>query len=542
MPSPIPSRSLLAALATFGMVTSTSAGRAAEPQAEPAWDDPLCVAPDDLMPPTRWLRSASLDVRGQLPTPEETAAVVDAEATGEAGAAEAAVVRLIDEWLASEAFADRFVRLHRELLWNNISNLTPYGVSASLSLGNNTTTAAYRSGAIARRLRGADVRCLNEPAQFGDDGAVLATLQDDGSMREGWVEVRPYWAPDTTIRVCAFDAQAGALSANGVSCNSNLGTAQRDCGCGPNLNWCATSTQARTLMQAFAEDVDRRVRDIIRDDRSYLDLFTTSRGYVNGPIVHFLRHQTQITRMRIQPLFVDLERLPALEWHQTDTWVPVELGPHHAGVLTSPAFLIRFQTARARANRFYTAFLCRPFNPSADGVAVEDIDEPDLQERAGCNYCHAELEPAAAHWGRWGERGTSFLDPAAFPAYDPQCESCARSSLACPTRCTQNYVTRPLSDKEAEWTGWLLGYTFRREEHMLAVEEGPDYLALTEAVEGRLPRCVAQTALGKLLGAAEDVTNSTWIDLLAQTFVASDFRYREVVRDILLDETYRRAR
>jgi hypothetical protein len=542
MPQTTPARRLFALAATFGGV---ALGASALAEDTPAWDEQLCVAPDDLLSPTRWLRAVSLDVRGRLPSLEETAAVVEAEARGEEGAPEAVVAAMLDEWLVSDAFAERFVRLHRELLWNNVSDQRPYGNAASLSAGNNTTTAAYRNGTVARRLRGADVRCLNEPAVFDADGGIVATPQPDGTTREGWVAVSPYWAPDTLIRVCAYDAQDRAVSANGVPCNSNAGASERDCGCGPSLNWCATSAQSPQLMRSFAEDVDRRVRDIVREDRSYLDLFTSSRAWVNGPIVHFLRHQTNITRMRFRPLLIDLNRLPDLAWHQVDTWVEVDLGDHHAGVLTSPAFLLRFQTERARANRFYTAFLCQPFDPPEGGLPVaseEAVREPDLQVRAGCDYCHAVLEPAAAHWGRWGERGMSYLDPVAYPAFDPQCASCARSSVACPTRCTQNYVTTPLSPKEAEWTGWLLGYTFRREDHMLAVEQGPAFLALTAAVDGRLPRCVAQTALGRLLGAAEDASDPAHIDALAQALVSSDFRFRDVMRDVLLAATYRRVR
>jgi hypothetical protein len=541
------SRSATLTAVCAAVIAALAAGPAARAEAvgADADTDLLCTAPEEALQPARWLRALSLDVRGQLPSPEETQAVLDAEATGEDGAADLAVGRLLDEWLVSDAFAERFVRLHRELLWNNIADQRPFGVAAGLSLGNNTTTSAYRSGTVATRLRGMDVRCLNEPATFDADGVVVTTLQPDGTRREGYVEVAPYWAPDTTIRVCAFDAQTRAVSMNGIPCNSNSGTAERDCGCGPNLNWCGTNAQAVTLMQSFASDVDRRMRDIVREDRPYLDLFTGSRAYVNGPIVHFLRHQTNITRMRVLPLFVDLARLPDLTFSQVDTWVEVDLGQHHAGVLTSPAFLLRFQTERARANRFYTAFLCQPFDPPAGGLPVADeasVREPDLQLRAGCSYCHAVLEPASAHWGRWGERGMSYLDPEDFPAYDAACAGCARSNVTCPTRCSQNYVTRPLSDKEAAWTGWLLGYTFRRPEHMLAVERGPELLVHTAAVDGRLPRCMAKTALSHLLGDAEDVHDEAWIDGLAQGFVASDFRFRDILRSILLDATYRRVR
>lgn len=504
-------------------------------------DGELCAPPEDSLSATRWLRATSLAIRGLIPTPQEYEAIADVSPDE----LEDIVSQLVDEWLVSDAFADRFVRLHRDLFWNNILDQRLHAVNVSLSPGNNTTSHWTRTGTMATRYRARNVRCLNEPARFGDNGEILTTPQTDGSNREGWVWVSPYWDPNNPIKVCAFDAQDRLVSQNGIACNTNQGLAERDCGCGPNLIWCAASAQMDIIQKSLMDDLERRVRDIILDDRSYLDLFTATTGYVNGPIVHFLKHQSTLTRTRVQPVLTDVTRLPDLPFTAIDTWVEVDLGDHHAGLLTSPSYLLRFQTERARANRFYTAFLCQPFNPPAGGLPVADeasIREPDLQLRDGCSYCHALLEPAAAHWGRYSERGMAWLDPRTYPAFDPSCESCARSGLPCPTRCTQNYVMTPTTVSETRWLGWLNGYVFRRDEHMRSIEEGPSLLVHRSAVDGRLPRCTARTAAERLFGEDLGDADEPLVDLLAQHFVSSGFAYRDLVKELVMNKTFRRVR
>ncbi len=516
--------------------------------ASPAHADdapPWCEEAADTLSPTRWLRAASLSIRGRVPSVDELGAIVTAADAEHPEAIADAAADIVDGWLESDDFADRFVRLHRELFWNNVSDQRPHAVNVTLSPGNGTTTMWARLGTMANRFRGRNVRCLNTPATFGPDGEIETVPQADGSSREGWVWVSPFWDPDNPIKVCAFDAQARLVSQNGIPCNSNQGLVERDCGCGPNLRWCASPQTIETIMRSMATEMDLRVRDIVKKDRPYLDLFTSTRGYVNGPLVHFFRHQTALTRMRVAPTLLDPDSLPDLPFTAVDTWVEVDYGPQHAGLLTSPSYLLRFQTDRARANRFYTAFLCQPFNPPAGGLPVADeasIHEPDLQLRDGCSYCHALLEPAAAHWGRWGERGMSWLDPRDYPAYDSTCATCARANIPCPTRCTQDYVLRAASPQEERWTGWLLGYTFRRDEHMRAIEEGPAMLAYASTVDGRLQRCVVRTALERVLPDAAAAHDDALIDALAQRFVSSGFKYREVIRELVRLDAFRRVR
>jgi hypothetical protein len=224
--------------------------------------DGICIEPTDDLDATRWLRSTSLAVRGLVPTPEEYAAVVEASPED----LDFLLETLVDEWLVSDAFADRFVRLHRDLFWNNISDQRLHSVNVTLTAGNNTTTQWYRAGTMATRYRGRNVRCLNEPARFDDEGHILTTPQPDGSNREGWVWINPYWAPDTQIAVCAFDAQDRVVSQNGITCNSSQGLLELDCGCGPNMNWCAAGPQMDLISKSLMDDLERRVRDIITDD------------------------------------------------------------------------------------------------------------------------------------------------------------------------------------------------------------------------------------------------------------------------------------
>jgi len=508
---------------------------------EPAGGDLVCEAPEDELAPSRLLRAISLDLRGQLPAAHEYAALPEGD---DPDAALSAIDAMVEAWLASEAFAERFVRLHQELLWNNLDDLTLVGVRGRIRLAQG---AWWRGGTQASFYRGSNVGCLNAPAEYDEDGAVVQTLQPDGTRREGWVWIAPYWAPDTEIRVCALDAQDALVSPSGTLCASTAGLNDLHCGCGPALRNCLPTGNVypRMITDAMAADIAHRVRDLIARDASYLELFTSRTVWVNGPLAHYWKHLRAFPRMVVNPPPLSIDRLPELAFTDTETWIPVEMGPEHAGVLTSPAFLMRFQTNRARADRFYNAFLCQPFNSPAGGIPVADESaqiEPDLQVRKGCDYCHALLEPAAAYWGRWGERGASWLDPYQHPAFDAECQLCATTGLPCSQRCRQFYTTTAYDPREADYLGWLQAYHFRRPEHRDFVEDGPRLLVYQTVVDGRFPRCVARTAVERLLGRPPHPEEEPWLDELAHAFVASGYRYREVLKAIVTHPTYRRVR
>ncbi len=510
--------------------------------AVPAYADgvePNECAPDEVtLEKLAHAKALSLDLRGRLPTMNEYATVASASEIPES---------MVDEWLASDDFAERIVRHHRDLLWNNISgiNLHNYAVR-------------FQGGIMWRRdasvhYRGGEYGCLNEPARFADDGEILYTetvrtrIENGREIREavrqeGYVEVAPYWAPDTTVRVCAYDAQDRLHSSSGTSCGTTSGVADVECGCGPNLRWCVAGAVGNKINRAMMEDVERRIRGLVMTNRPYTDLFSSRVAYVNGPLSHYYRYQTGFPGdVAVLPNPVDAERVPEIPFHEEDTWVAYELPEHHAGILTSPAFLLRFQTQRARANRFFDAFLCSPLQPPKGGLVFDGVPHRDLQRRQGCKYCHALLEPTGAFWGRWPENGAGFLPAEKFPAVRDDCMACARRGQRCNTECRRYYMMSAFNLEEEQFLGMLNSYYYRRDQHFTNVEEGPKLLVLSAVVDSRFPTCAATKLATRMLGRDLAEGDQDWLDRLARDFVASGYDYRALVKSVVMSDVYRRV-
>ena len=149
--------------------------------------------------------------------------------------------------------------------------------------------------------------------------------------------------------------------------------------------------------------------------------------------------------------------------------------------------------------------------------------------------------PAASHWARWTENGAGFLVEDGFPAFNEDCERCATSDEACSVECNRYYVTSAVTAEETEWFGWLKSYEFRKDEHMSFPGEGPQRLVMQSSVDARFPECVASTAATWLLGREIDPDEQEWVQSLAQSFIASGWSYRELVREIVTSETWRRV-
>ena len=493
----------------------------------------LCRADDPTMDKYGYLRSLFLDLAGTVPTPADYARLDDVEDVPES---------MIDELLAGEAFVERAVRIHQSFLWNNVENvaLLNYRTAFRISGG------LYWRTRPAFTYRGDFVPCRNEPATFDANGDPIFVDEGEDVRREGYVEVAPYWDPTQTIRVCAADAQTRAVSPTGSDCRTNSGFNDPKCGCGPNLNLCRYGNYS-AIARAMAEDVDRRIASVIREDRAHTDLFTSRQAFVNGPLVHFLRHQTFVPAgVSMEPLSYEPDRLPELAYAgDYDRWEEIQVADGHAGVLTSPAFLLRFQTNRARASRFFEAFLCQPFSPPPGGLPGADPNappHPDLQQRDGCKYCHALLEPAAAYWGRWAERGAGFLDPQRYPESREDCLTCAMSGQLCSRECRLFYVTRPASSLEMEYAGSLNAYNFLRPAHRRHVERGPELLVATAIVDDRFPRCMARRAMEGFFGRPLADDETEWLEALGRSFVSGDYRYRALVKAIVTSPVYRRVR
>ena len=496
-----------------------------------AEEPPTCPPAHDLMSGERWLRAVSLDLRGVVPSPDEYALLDNGDVPES----------LIDAWLDSEAFADRAARFHRSLLWNNVDDQRL--VSTNNLFTNTDGIHWIRNRADDYRNDG-NLYCGDFEASFDADGRPVPVDQGDGTVQEGWTWVRPYWSPDEDTKVCAFDAQQVEVSPLGTRCDTTSGGADPACGCGPDLQWCSVYYAEDAITNAMSRDIDLRVRQLVLDDRPYTELLTGRTAFVNGPLVHFYRHLTQVpATVRFLQSPVNADELPDLDAVDTDTFVEVSLPDGHSGVLTAPGFLLRFQTNRARANRFYNAFLCQPFQPPDAGIALDPDQRQtvDLTTRPGCDYCHALLEPAAAHWGRWTEQGGGYLHPDDYPSFDPLCYDCSVYSLDCPDTCSRYYVTDPLDAEQDPYVGWLQAYQFLEPWQEANVEGGPELLVDATIVDGRLQTCTAENAatwlLGRPLGEDDDDELAKWTTALT----GSGWSYKELVKAIVMSDSYRRV-
>lgn len=537
-------RSTLAALAFLALGLAVSPARAASPdQCAPTLD----------MDPLQLLRQVSLDLRGHVPTYEEYEWVRGADDPS------AVAEQLIGEMLESDAYFEQVRAYHQALTWGTLDNTIVniiYPSRRRLVRGGNQI---WRLPAMRRQYRGDVIDCLNqEQTEFDAQGRPVPISTYDDPVctggtceREGFVWVSPYWAPQTEVKVCAFDAQAVAQSSSGVECRTN--TANTECGCGPELVWCGPgNTEANTLVRdSLAQEPSRIFEWVVREGRNYLEAFVTDTTFMNGPVAHYYRHTTEAASLAqggATAYDVQIDDVPSLPYEDVDTWLPVQRGEAHAGAFTTLGYMVRFASNRSRANRFATAFYCEPFVPSEDGLPPEEgAPSPNLRERTGCSDCHERLEPMAAHWARWRTGGTfGFFTPEDLSFEEPREECLCGEALGtdCSTFCSTYFVTSDNSGDEefGLYQGLPQANSWLTEEDRGNVEAGPMGLVDTKDEWDRIAGCAVRNLSEHLLGRDLGAADLAWLQGHAQAFEDSGYDYTALVRRLVEDERYRTIR
>ncbi len=484
----------------------------------------------------QYLRRLSLDLRGRLPDLAELDSVVT-----NGGALDPSIVHGI---ATSEDLVGELREHHRDLLWVNVGDLRLVGGDWNLSRYRGTDVYWLSSQSRARAYRGGSVPCLDEPARFGPSGEILTTPEpgDPTIQREGWVRVAPYWDPTSRIRVCAFDAQVAEQARNErgrmVECGATAN--EKGCGCGPELRWCQSQPDdtAGTIKAALAEQLLRFVDGVVRSGRPYTEILTARDMEVNGPIAHYLRYQATMAPNLVfgdhRPGF----EVPEIPFAEVDRWVPVTRDEAHAGLLTMPAYLLKFQSDRGRANRFYEAFMCVSFQAPPGGLAAGDDPcnlEPDLTKRCGCKSCHLTVEPAAAHWGRWAEAGFAPLPEARYPKVQ---EACTTPAGARSAECRRLYFTDPQHPDEEPFRGHLRSYVFADARREANIAAGPRALAEAAIGNGQLARCTTRRLFERYMGRAIDEQDAAALAELTALFEGSDHDLRALVEAIVKRPEY----
>ena len=377
------------------------------------------------VPVERLLRRLSIDLRGTVPDVAEYDAVA-----GKASLPD----EVIQGYLDSDEFRIQMRRYHEDLLWTNPSAvLGEVGFALSSATIGTAGTVYFVSSTTKRKLfRGGDGthNCQDKPQSalgYDANGMPIAEpMGVDGTgpyFAEGWVAVHPYWDanPGASIKVCAFDAQetetytlpAGNVDAGTHTCDDLFAVSKAaSCGCGPNLTYCMlTSAVQSTVLSSMREQLLRLVDDHTSGALPYSELLTTKRSWINGPLVHYFTYlapRQSLARTQNWHSAAD-GPLPAMPFIEKDKWVEVKREDPHSGILTLPAYLLRFQTNRGRANRYRIAFEGQYFEPPAATDTGCNKEGEDLTQRCVCRNCHIALEPLAAHFGQFVEAGTTAL-------------------------------------------------------------------------------------------------------------------------------------
>lgn len=439
----------------------------------------MCTEPQEL-DKHRLLRRLSLDLRQQVPSYDEYMQL-------EQGDEEQVIASFVDQWIGledgkpedEEAFRLAMRRFHADLLLPNVIGIQLNGTAASLRKFEIGGAAIWDINSTGRRnkwrINNQGPNCGNWPQsdlgyeeaeQNGVTFTVPLTVEAEdekgGSYQEeGWVEITPYWDSDITIKACAFALMDNPVGELGHSCESPYGTLQRGCGCGSNLRWCYGPREkvSHRIWASMSEQAGQLFDAVSVGGRPYTDLVLGSSVWTNGTLDFWNKHMAPVLSVQRT---ADLggpgdAPLPDAPSFTDDTWVERERGWPHGGVQTLAAYTLRFNTNRARANRFRIVFSNQYFIPPAASTTEEcDPDSPtdgcctpdaeDLTERCVCQDCHQVVEPLAAYWAYHAESGSGLLTAAdgMFPEYNAECDPDPETAAMPPQMkgfCDRFYVT-----------------------------------------------------------------------------------------------------
>lgn len=388
------------------------------------------------VPVTRLYHKLSVDLRGRVPSFDEYAVLDDIPDEGELPA------NVIEQMLASDEFSVRMREYHRSVYFPVIGGTNGQIRDNDMTLREQTIGAgevAWASVSTTRRKkwRGGDGShvCQNkpqtdiQPTYKPGDVPTCPVAGSDGAgefCREGYTTIKPYWDPANAIRVCAFEAQDAEMytvaGKGDFSCGADVAHAQAACGCGPSLNYCMKSGDLdATIRTAWQEQFLLMVDEVIAGAERYDWLFTTKDTFTNGVLDHYYKYlapSSGTARVYNAPAGSDYP-LPAKPDWLDKTYRREARTGIHSGILTLPAFTLRYQTNRGRANKVYQALMGKYFIPPEPTDSMCETEGTDLTKRCVCRKCHETLEPLAAYFGAIAEAGSAVVNelPEEFPDF-----------------------------------------------------------------------------------------------------------------------------
>ncbi|WP_438033430.1 DUF1585 domain-containing protein [Sorangium sp. So ce204] len=408
-----------------------------------------------------------------------------------------------------------------------------------------------------------EVRVCKEEAQTAEVGHLYASD----------IPAPPKGAPPPPGRArppVREDRYAKAHRGEPISCRSALAPVMSvDCGCGIGLEHCLPADSAGRDPRSFvlpantplgieapigsaphtitgwnkfwwSQEAIHLMNHVFAADRDFREILTGRYTFINGPLAQFYRssapaaccslHPSFGMREDEAPLFLPGAVPPVVAPHDVSAWTFIpDRGPRAAGILTTPVFLTKYSSRRARAAALYSAFLCKSF--TAEHAELPPSEEPDLMVRPGCSSCHATLEPLAAYFTRVEETTWTYLPAERFPIENPVCKLNAEGKTG---QSCQRFYDPVFSSRER---GVLRG-AYASADH---AERGPAGAAADLTRMPEFASCAALRVTESFLGRPLREEDEALLGALRERFVSRGYRMRPLVEAIVRSPAYARA-
>ena len=240
----------------------------------------------------------------------------------------------------------------------------------SIHLGYNLTNKHY----FMSLFRGKEAELIQVLESKSEYAPLLQELHSAQHCKGLEIEVTPYWS-DQPVKACPSTIES-----------KYCGIMFQDCFPYPNadVNRDPSNHYRNKIAAALTLEPSRMIAKTVREGKKYSSILTTSKGLVNGYLLHYLKNFDPIFRKQYQRYqrFNDNElnpenrvvyitkpndypnianALPKVNITDKKYYWIERGGSHHAGILTTFAFHRATNGRRAKANKARAALLCRDF-------------------------------------------------------------------------------------------------------------------------------------------------------------------------------------
>lgn len=322
----------------------------------------------------RTLRFLSQALRDRPPTREEAELVYRAEKS---------IEQLRDEWLTSPAHQERVARFFSDLL----------GAPNFFFVNDDAYFLEQNSEGI-----------WYSPAK-GDCSAASAVTSS------------AWWKnADESISICSNIVSTQlfvTINSTYYGCTWTDGFLRAGCGCGPEQILCYPKSIRGQLMDDLSREFQERATYVYSQQLSWKDLLSSSFVYGNRPLAQFYLIHQYVTPWQTAPTSTEIARLRQISMTEKVWFESPAVGAQRSGIVTSPAFMRRFNNGRSRIRALTDALLCHDVDGSLNTSGIDRLVNPDVNAlgqsivtRPQCATCHYGMDNLASTLFGWNDQGT----------------------------------------------------------------------------------------------------------------------------------------